>query len=123
MGKAWMVIVLMAAIGLCCTNELETGEEGPPPNNPEGPSGVDEGVQVDEGDTCIGLQENPANLEFSPKCESLFTSEEFQASNGACLILDDNPDQPCFCKICGVKGGGDTMKFLCLKVVCNGAGG
>ncbi len=118
MNKAWVVVIILGmGMMLGCTNEvgpaegensgLDSGQESGAP-----PSEVENGVQVDPGDSCIGLQENPANEPFSPMCESLFTSEEFKAENGSCLILDDKPDQPCFCKICGVKGGGDTMKFL-----------
>ena len=103
------------------TGWIPPSSPNPPPQEEETgwePGEVANGVQVAPGDSCIGLQENPANEDFSPICESLFLSEDFKAENGSCLILDDKPDQPCFCKICGVKGGGDTMKFLCLKVVC-----
>ena len=119
MSRAWMAVIVSMWMVIGCTNEL--AEEDPPPQEEETgwePGEVDNGVKVDPGDSCIGLQENPANEDFSPICESLFLSEDFKAENGSCLILDDKPDQPCFCKICGVKGGGDTMKFLCLKVVC-----
>ena len=119
MRRAWWMIALMAGMMLGCTNEVPFQFSDTVEETDSGPSTVDEGFTYGSGSTCVGLQENPNTVDFSPVCEELFKTGDIEQSNGACLILDDDPEAPCFCKICGVKGGGDTMKFLCLKVVCN----
>ena len=66
--------------------------------------------------SCPGIKENPNfPAEYKLVCEEVFAQNPELDQGSSCVHLPDNPEVPCYCKICAIKG----IEKICIKEICN----